>query len=92
VTDASASLSSTHVDAARARLANLGGLADKTTHAERAILQAADDRRAAIQADIEKLRPRVNLDQAAADQYQALILERGQLDTVAAQSRAALLP
>jgi hypothetical protein len=79
-----------HIAAARTRLTHLAGLAARTDAAELKILEAAEDRRAAISADIEKLRPRVNLDDEAGDKYMALITERGQLDTVAGRSRQVL--
>lgn len=82
--------SSAHLDAARARLADLGGLSAHTADTERRILEAAEHRLEAVQADLDKLRPRVNLDDDAADRYSALVLERGQLSTVIAQSREAL--
>ncbi len=82
--------SSQHLAAARARLADLGSLSAHTADTERRIMEAAEHRLQAVQADLDKLRLRVNLDPAAVDQYSTLVLERGQLSTVIAQSRATL--
>lgn len=79
-----------HLAAAKRRLVHLEGLSQKTEETERRILAAAEDRLAAVSADLEKLRPRVNLDQAAADQYRELTLERGKLSTVIARAREVL--
>ena len=74
---------------ARRRLVHLAGLADKTHQTEKAILAAALDRLSAVQADLATLRPRVLVDTAAGDRYQALTMERGQLETVIARARQA---
>lgn len=79
-----------HLDAAKRRLVHLHGLAAKTAETERRILSAAEHRLEAVRADLEKLRPRVNLDSAAADQYQSLTLERGKLELVIGRARKAL--
>ena len=71
-------------------MVHLSGLNERTQATEKAILSAAMARRDAVNRDIDDLRPRVNLDGGAAEQYQALILERGQLDTVIAASQAVL--
>ena len=88
----SADPSSEHIAAAQDRLGHLAGLANKTHHAERKILDAAEKRRASIDADLVKLVSRVYTDPAASDQYQAMVLERGRLDVIAAQSRNILSP
>lgn len=75
---------------ARRRLAHLGGLAKRAEEAERRILAAAEDRIAAIDADLAKLRPRVDLDDAAADRFMAMTAERGQCQTVAAKAQKVL--
>ena len=62
-------------------------MAAKTLEAERRILAAAEDRLGQVEADIQKLRPRVVLDQDAAEDYQRLVLERGQLAMVIARAR-----
>lgn len=79
-----------HIEGAKRRLVHLAGLAERTDDAERRILSSAIDRREAVRGDIEKLRPRVDLDPEAAERYQLLTLESGQLDTVIAQSRMVL--
>ena len=53
-------------------------------------MEAAEQRRAVIEADLAKLRPRVDLDADAADKYQDLIAERGQLDIVLASAQRAI--
>ena len=79
-----------HVDAAKRRLCHLAGLSQKTVEAERGILAAAGERRAAVQADLDRLQPRVNTDAAAGDQYMALTAERGRLDTMIGHARRVL--
>jgi hypothetical protein len=76
-----------HIEAARARLAHLAGVAAKTDKAEHTILASAQDRLEAVTRDLETLRPRVNLDQGAADRYMELTQERGTLATVIAQAQ-----
>ncbi len=79
-----------HVAGAKARLAHLAGLAEKTDATEHKILAAAMERLELVDCDLSKLRPRVNLDDAAAERYQELTLERGQLALVIAKARSAL--
>ena len=79
-----------HIDAAKRRLAHLGGLSARTAETERRILAAASERLSAVEADIATLRPRALIDHAAGDRYQALALERGQIETVIGRARAAL--
>ena len=76
-----------HIEAAKRRLGHLAGVAAKTLEAECRILAVAEDRLRQVEADLQKLRPRVYLDQDAADDYQRLVLERGQLALVIAQAR-----
>jgi hypothetical protein len=85
-----ADLATRHVGAIKVRLVHLSGLAEKTASTEKAILNASVTRREIVNNRLTALRPRVNLDAEAADQYQDLILERGRLDTVIAASHAAL--
>ena len=85
-----ADLHSRHVSAVKSRLVHLAGLGERTATAEKAILAAAVNRRKAVNADLDTLRSKVNLDDDAAERYQALILERGKIDTVIAASQAAL--
>ena len=75
-----------HIAAAKTRLAHLSGLQDRTAQAEQRIHDAAVARRVDVDSDLNRLRPRVHLAGDAAEQYQALILERGQLDTVIANA------
>lgn len=71
----------------RQRLAHLGGLSARTGETERAIMEAAEDRLKAIDADRDKLRNRVHSSATAADEYERLTLERGQCQLVIAQAR-----
>jgi len=73
----------------RRRLAELSAMGAKTARAGSAIAAAAVERREVIEAKIAELRPRVLTDSAAADEYQALIHERGQLDIVLGSARPA---
>lgn len=78
-----------HIEAAKRRLAHLGGLAARTHEAEQSILAAAEERERAIDAELAKLRPRALLDDDAARRVEELTAERGHLHTIAAKSRAA---
>ncbi|HEY0206510.1 MAG TPA: hypothetical protein VGC15_20450 [Acetobacteraceae bacterium] len=82
--------STDHLDAAKRRLVHLSGLSARTADAERRILTAAQDRHAAVLADMDRLRPRVNTDPKAADAYQDLVLEAGQLARVISQANKVL--
>ena len=77
-----------HIAAAKRRLAHLAGLRARTDEADRRIRAAAEERHAAVLADIGRLRGRAGFDPAAADAYQRLTIERGQLEQVIAQSPA----
>jgi len=66
----------------RSSLASLQVLADKTRAAEQNILDAATERREAVQRDLDTMRPQTLTSEDAADHYQALIHERGKLDIV----------
>ena len=79
-----------HVTAARRRLGHLAGLTRRAVDSEARIRDAAEKQRDAADADLNRLRPRVHLDDGAADEYQRLTLERGKLDTIAARSRQIL--
>ncbi len=76
-----------HVDGAKRRLSHLAGLSQKTEEAERKILAAAEDRLAVVDADLDKLRPRVELNPVAAGRYQDRMIERGHLVLVIARAR-----
>jgi hypothetical protein len=79
-----------HVEAARTRLVHLAGLSARTHAAEQRILDAAEHRLESVDRDIATLRPRVNLSDEAAQQYQDLHMERGQLVIVIAKARQVL--
>lgn len=88
---AAGSDSTKHIAAARRRLGHLAGLEAETAAVERKILQAAEDRLAAVQADLERLRPRATMPGSeAAARYEELTLERGHLSLVIAQARQEL--
>lgn len=79
-----------HIDAARRRLAHLGGVAARTSDTERRILAAAEERLGVVDKTLASLRPRTLTDPAAGDRYRDLTTERGQLVTVIASAREAL--
>ncbi len=76
-----------HITGAKARVQHLAGLQAKTDAAERKILEAAQHRAGEVEARLKALRPRIDLDTSAADTYQELTLERGQLALVIAQAQ-----
>jgi hypothetical protein len=65
-----ADLATRHVGAIKVRLVHLSGLAEKTASTEKAILNASVTRREIVNNRLTALRPRVNLDAEAAEQYQ----------------------
>ena len=77
-------------DEIRSRLGDLAALSAKTEAAERRILEHAEKRLGVIAGRLEEIRPRALLDDALADEYQRLILERGKLNLVVAQARRVL--
>lgn len=79
-----------HIGAAGKRLGHLAGLAHRTEAAERAILAHATEMLAKVEADLPKLRPRVQTDPEAASRYQELTMERGRLEQIIAQARKTL--
>lgn len=79
-----------HISAAKRRLVHLHGLAAKTEETERRILASAEQRLTAVTGDLDRLRPRVHLDQDAASRYQDLTLERGKLELVISKAREVL--
>jgi hypothetical protein len=79
-----------HVEAAKARLCHLAGIAARTRDAEQSIHDIAEKRLAAVEASLTQLRPRAISDREAGDQYQSLMLERGQLQVVISQARTHL--
>ena len=89
---AASSHANNHSAAAARRLAHLAGIGARTHAAEQRILEGATARRAHVDEQLARLRPRAIQDPAAGSQYQELTLERGQLDTVIAQSQRVLSP
>jgi hypothetical protein len=79
-----------HIEAAKMRLAHLGGLAAKTAADERRILDAAEARLHEVDGQLTQLRPRAVADAAAGDAYERLTMERGQLQIVIAQAQRVL--
>lgn len=77
-------------DKIHASLGDLAALSAKTEAAERRILAQAERRLGVIAGRLDEIRPRALLDEAMADEYQRLILERGKLNLVAAQARRVL--
>ena len=74
--------------AVKRRLADLGRMGAEVDAVERKIHGHAADRLEAVQADIKKLRPRVLLDDKAAERYRALIDERAKLQRIIAGASA----
>ncbi len=80
-----------HISNTRAQLGDLHGLASETEAAERRILAQAESRLEQVNAMLDRQRPGVEAAPAAGqDRYQALIQERGQLQTIISKSRDAL--
>lgn len=80
-----------HIERTHAQLADLAALAEKTERAERRILEQAEKRLDAVNAELERRRPGV---EAASDDdqqhYTDLVAERGHLHQVIAKAHAAL--
>ena len=74
-------------DEIRKNLSDLASMAGKAARAGEKIATAAAERRDVVDARIAELRPRVLLDEAAAQEYQDLIEERGRIDIVLGQAR-----
>ena len=68
--------------AIRSRLSNLAGLRARADAVDEKLQEAAQKELERVSQDLDKLRPRVHLDEAAADQYQALILDRARLERI----------
>lgn len=77
-------------DKIHAALGDLAALSAKTEAAERRILERAEARLGEIAGRLNEIRPQALLDDAVSDEYQRLILERGRLNIVVAQSRRVL--
>jgi hypothetical protein len=76
---------SNDLDDIRGRLADLSAMAAQQQADNDRLADAAADRMRAVNEELGELRPRVNTDRMAADQYQRLIMERGQLQLTLAQ-------
>lgn len=66
----------------RSRLQGLSKLRARTDETDRRLQEAAQKELERVNRDLDKLRPRVHLDEAAADRYQALILDRARLERI----------
>ncbi|WP_159711447.1 hypothetical protein [Geminicoccus flavidas] len=78
-------------DDLRRQLADLAGLQAKTDAAERQILSSAQQRLGTVNAMLKLAEPGARQgDPNAQAQYQALVLERGELSIVIAKARQAL--
>ncbi|WP_191058329.1 hypothetical protein [Geminicoccus harenae] len=78
-------------DDLRGQLADLAGLQAKTDAAERQILSSAQQRLGTVNAMLRLAEPGARRgDPDAEAQYQALVLERGELNIVIAKARQAL--
>lgn len=75
---------------ARRQLAELGELSHKTESTEKRILDAAERRLDIVQARLHELQGSAIIDKGAGAEYQNLVLERGRLDIVIAQSKKIL--
>lgn len=73
-------MTSRYRSAIRKRLTALHALRAKSDAADTQIAEAAQGMLERTEADITKLRPRVHLDQDAADRYQSLVRDRGLLE------------
>ncbi len=82
--------SASHTSAAQRRLLHLSAIAGRTAADEGRILAAARDRWDRVETSMASLRPRVDTDPDAASRYQALVLERGQLQQIISQAQKVL--
>lgn len=69
-------------EALRKRLKALSAIGSQAESTAEQIHEAAGKRLEMVNGEIEKLRPRVNLSDEAAQRYQDLVLERGHLQKV----------
>lgn len=69
----------------RADLAGLSRDAVRADLSARRIVEAAEERRRAVGAEMDAAAEAVQTDDDAAERYQSLVLERGRLDLVAAR-------
>jgi hypothetical protein len=80
-----------HMEAARSQLGSLAAMAHQTEAMERKILARAQSLLADVERGIEKGRVEaVTGDDAAKERYAEMVMERGRLQQVVAQARAAL--
>jgi lysylphosphatidylglycerol synthetase-like protein (DUF2156 family) len=75
-------------DDLRSSLSSLAAASSKAARAGVSIERAAAERRDAVMARMSELSQSVLSDKAAADEYSALVRERGQLDIVLGQERS----
>lgn len=75
----------TDIDDIRGRLADLSAMEARHQADNDRLADASAARLRAVNDELDELRPRVNIDRMAADQYQRLIGERGQLQLTLAQ-------
>ncbi|HET8550868.1 MAG TPA: hypothetical protein VFM97_00140 [Gammaproteobacteria bacterium] len=78
------------LNALRQQAAEVAGLHQQTAAVESKILEAAVERMAAVDNKLDKLKPRVHLDEQARNAYQSLTRERGRLELVIARARSRL--
>jgi hypothetical protein len=69
-------------DSLKRDLANLSSDAARTARSEAEIMKASGERRDGVCRRMDELRSKVHVDHAAAEEYGALVAERGQLDLV----------
>jgi hypothetical protein len=69
-------------DSLRRNLSDLSADASRANRSADEIIKAAGERRDVVTARMDELRPKTLTDPAAADEYGALVHERGQLDLV----------
>lgn len=74
-------------DPLRRNLADLSASKSAIARQNNEIIKAAEDRHGAVLARLDELRPKVHTDQSAADEYGALVEERGQLEIVMGEGR-----
>lgn len=79
-----------HIEKTRSSLGELAGLSAKTEVAEKRILEAAEKRLQAVQAELGKFSNVESAPEDEQDRYMDLIAERGQLHMVIEKARKAL--
>lgn len=80
-----------HIEKTRAHLGELHGLAAKTEAAEHAILKSAKERLAAVNGQLQRLRPGIEAaPENSQERYTDLVAEAGQLQLVIGKAKAAL--